>query len=311
MLFFRKKDDADETDREQRARNRQAQLDALTRGEIMPDALKRLKEGIATTDFSTAEFLLARDRGCESLGVVMGSAFYSARFGALYTRSWNQRSGELTDLSHALYEARRLALMRLRQEASALGAHGVIGVRLQFKTHDWSTHHIEFTAIGTAVRIAGFPDVAQPFTCDLSAQEFWQLYQAGYLPKELVLGVCAFYVACDYDTARIVRGGVWGQGGRNQEITQYAQGFNHTRRLAVERLDEDIRRAGGEGAVGMEIDYDFEEREYERNKVEYIDLVITFTAIGTAIVRYKAPPHHDAIRPLLCYDLASGKTTPL
>ena len=48
----------------------------------------------------------------------------------------------------------RQEMERLKQEAALLGAHGVIGVRLEVGGYDWAENALEFTAIGTAVLAA-------------------------------------------------------------------------------------------------------------------------------------------------------------
>ena len=233
---------------------------ALEQGKIPPHARHRLQQqrqqnqGFFTSDLTSNEHLLTREAGYEPLGLVMGTAFYKISFWG-YFNSYRTVTGELTNLSQAQLAARELAIDRLRQEAQLLGAHGVIGVRLQLGGYDWSAQTVEFTAIGTAIRIPGRPPDPRPFTSDLSGQEFWQLHQAGYYPRGLVLGICSYYVHTDWDTRNMMRGGFWGRGSsQNQEIASYTQGFQLARHLASQRLTADIRKHGGEGAVGMHID---------------------------------------------------------
>jgi uncharacterized protein YbjQ (UPF0145 family) len=58
---------------------------------------------------------------------------------------------ELPNFTQALYEARELAMTRMQDEAEALGASGIVGVRLEEKSHMWGSHTIEFLSLGTAV----------------------------------------------------------------------------------------------------------------------------------------------------------------
>jgi len=44
---------------------------------------------------------------------------------------------ELPNFTQALYEARELAMTRMQDEANELGATGIVGVRLEEKTHMW------------------------------------------------------------------------------------------------------------------------------------------------------------------------------
>ena len=58
---------------------------------------------------------------------------------------------ELPNFTQALYEARELAMTRMQDEAAQLKASGIVGVRLEEKSHQWGSHTIEFLALGTAV----------------------------------------------------------------------------------------------------------------------------------------------------------------
>ena len=71
-----------------------------------------------------------------------GSARPSARSG---------QNVELPNFTQALYEARELAMTRMQDEGNRLGATGIVGVRLEEKSHQWGSHTIEFLSLGTAV----------------------------------------------------------------------------------------------------------------------------------------------------------------
>ena len=42
-------------------------------------------------------------------------------------------------------------MTRMQDEATRLGANGIVGVRLEEKSHQWGSHTIEFLSLGTAV----------------------------------------------------------------------------------------------------------------------------------------------------------------
>ena len=44
---------------------------------------------------------------------------------------------ELPNFTQALYEARELAMTRMQDEANQLEASGIVGVRLEEKSHQW------------------------------------------------------------------------------------------------------------------------------------------------------------------------------
>src|SRR5664280_452008 len=109
--------------------------------------LAELEHGLFTSDLSVNEFLLIKEVGFHPLGFVMGSSIYHT---GIQTRKWGQ-SQELTKLTEAMYNARELAMTRMAEEALELGADGVVGVRLEEKSHQWGSHTIEFLSLGTAV----------------------------------------------------------------------------------------------------------------------------------------------------------------
>lgn len=81
-----------------------------------------------TSDLSVNEFLLVKEAGFDPLGLVMGSSIYQI---APNVPSQSAQEGcELVETTKALYHARELAMNRMEEEASALGADGIVGVRL-------------------------------------------------------------------------------------------------------------------------------------------------------------------------------------
>ncbi len=82
-----------------------------------------------TSDLSVNEFLLVREAGFEPLGLVMGSSIYQVALSLPHVAK-GQPGAEVTDMTRALYHARELAMTRMEEEADALGADGIIGVRL-------------------------------------------------------------------------------------------------------------------------------------------------------------------------------------
>ena len=105
----------------------------LSAAGVPHDALARLAElkpgkpgSIFTSDLSVNEFLLVREAGFRPLGLVLGSSIYHV---GLQFGRWGKNQ-ELDVLSQAMYHARELAMGRMEAEADALGADGIVGVRL-------------------------------------------------------------------------------------------------------------------------------------------------------------------------------------
>ena len=60
------------------------------------------------------------------------------------------RNVEMPNFTQALYDARELAMERMQNEADELQAGGIVGARINERSHGWGSHVIEFFAIGTA-----------------------------------------------------------------------------------------------------------------------------------------------------------------
>src|SRR2546421_2456559 len=264
MPFGKKSSPEDEQRKIQAQQDMETSLRSLEAGGLPIQAKRRLSEEVAaghplfTSDLSTNEFLLTRKLGYIPLSQVMGSSTYHV--GWQYTRnySWQTTEFELATLTQAHQNASKLALGRLEQEAALLKAHGVIGVRFIRRNYVWGSDLIEYTAIGTAIRLPNAPLFPRPFLSDLSGQEFWTLLQAGYLPVGIVMGYCSYCVSSGWVLNQVLRS--W----NNLEVVDYTQAIYTARHLAMSRLEAMARSFNGVGVVGVHIGFDRRENEYER-----------------------------------------------
>jgi uncharacterized protein YbjQ (UPF0145 family) len=238
------------------------------------------KAHLFTSDFTVNEFLLVKEAGFDPLGLVMGSSIYQI---APPLADAN-RSHELEGLTQALYESRDHAMTRMEEEAEALGADGIIGVRLEMNLHAFGPHIAEFVAIGTAIRHRRGEHYrnkkGRPFTSDLSGQEFWTLVRAGYRPVGFVMGNCAYYVAPDELNASA-------GSDRNQELTSYTHSLYDARELAIERLQAEAEDLDAAGIVDVTI----EEKQHSWRNVlnapgwgRFRGELLEFIVVGTAVV---------------------------
>src|ERR1700723_3506882 len=104
--------------------------------------------GVFTSDLSVSEYVLLGEAGFEPLGFVVGSSIYHV---GLQLGRWSQNQ-ELQVLSQAMYNARELAMARMRAESDHLGADGIVGVELRMQMYAWGQSVLEFVATGTAVK---------------------------------------------------------------------------------------------------------------------------------------------------------------
>jgi uncharacterized protein YbjQ (UPF0145 family) len=241
-----------------------------------------------TSDLSVSEFLLVKEVGFEPLGMVMGSSIYRIRPNVPMASAWSLDDwrGELGDLTQALYHSRELAMSRMEEEADALGADGIIGVRLKINLHAWGSDIAEFVAIGTAVRHAGggnFRNKAnRPFQSDLSGQDFWTLIKAGYRPVGMVMGNCAYFVPPSF--VNVVTGS-----SRSTELAEYTHALYDARELAIERLQAEAEDVGATGIVAVtvqELQHSWRGQFGSPLAGQFQGEIIEFFSVGTAIVPY-------------------------
>ncbi len=242
---------------------------------VPDDARGRLaqnKAGLFTSDLSVKEFLLVKQAGFDPLGMVVGSSIYHIGY---QQSNWSQNQ-EMAVLTQAMYHARELAMTRMEEEADALGADGVVGVRLDIGRYEWGADLAEFIAIGTAVKHQGGElhraPSGRPFTSDLTGQDFWTLLASGYRPVGMTMGSCVYHVA--HQGLR----GFLKSAGRNVEMTNYTQALYDARELAMERMQAEAQAAQAEGIVGVQLT----ERSHG-----WGSHVIEFFAVGTAVIPTK------------------------
>ncbi|GAA2807347.1 heavy metal-binding domain-containing protein [Kitasatospora sp. CM 4170] len=248
--------------------------------DLPQDAMRRLaqlqpgeKGSLFTSDLTVNEFLLVREAGFRPLGLVLGSSVYHV---GIQLGRWSKNQ-ELTKLSQAMYHARELAMSRMEAEASALGADGIVGVRLDIEFKEFGQDIAEFIAVGTAVKADGADpgtggtwrnNKGKPFTSDLSGQDFWTLIRAGYAPLDLVMGSCVYHVAHQRFTQAL------GNAGRNVEIEVFTQALYDARELAMSRMQAEGKALEAEGIVAVRL---------QQHSHTWGSHTTEFFALGTAV----------------------------
>ncbi len=240
------------------------------------------KQNLFSSDLSVSEFLLLEELGYEPLGLAMGTSVYHLGFQAA---RWKE-SLELTVLTQAMYNARHLAMNRMIEEARYLGADGIVGMRLDIGGENLGLESSlsEFIAVGTAVRLKGAERQAggTPFTSDLSGQDLYKLHRAGYRPVSLLIGSCVYHIAHQgfLQSMRTLA--------QNTEMENYTQGLYHARELAMGRMQEEAKRTGATGIVGVKV---------SENSRNWDNHVFEFLAVGTGVRKAEgtAPELHTSL----------------
>ena len=233
-----------------------------------------------------SDFALARLQGVEPIAQVMGSSVYHVGWQRSPGSSWSAQSGtqELTVVSHAWNEARRLAFDRLRQETVLAGGQAVVGLKLQIGSHDWLAGAIEYVLSGTAVRD---PELGEGETVltNLSFRDYRQLRAAGYRPTGLHGSSGVFYVVSSWNQQMAQSG--WGSW-TNQELPEFTQGLYDARELVLERVTQEASQVGASGLIGVSINYSIHEVEVDRRGSSRTDLMVSMHVLGTAIAEHAA-----------------------
>jgi uncharacterized protein YbjQ (UPF0145 family) len=274
------------------------------------------RSGTWGSALSSDEFAAIRSVGFDSVGQVLGAAVYNVGYTGGYNcpggwggygYTWTPARAPGTQVSsrggygsfgplvQTMYEARRTAIGRMIAECAELGGHGVVGVQLSIGS--FPAGGLEFKAIGTAVRAPGAPPLLEPFTSDLSGQDFAKLVMRGWMPAGLVLGISIGARHDDWLTVGQTR---WGSG--NAEVTGYTELVNDARHDARTQLKADVKRIGAQGVVVAEMQFRVRERECPAQEGRR-DHIVEAINIGTAIVRFHDHSERNGPSPLAIMSL--------
>jgi Putative heavy-metal-binding len=156
---------------------RQAEIQrALQAGEV-PNPIRQRLGGARngslpwTATLTPAELLLARSHGLKPIAAVSATCWMH------YGWSWT--------LGHS--QGWQAALRRLKDEAYVAGANAVLDVKMRtlpVKTED----SMDFSLVGTAVRVEGLPPSDDPIVATVPALEFVRLLEADVVPTGIAIG---------------------------------------------------------------------------------------------------------------------------
>ncbi len=244
-------------------------------------------EAIASASLSTDEVVALAQVGYEPVAVISASAV--ARLGNFGQWSLHPtRNYEVPYLTRLLNDSRTKTVLDLRHRCEELGAHGVVGARINLEGVE-QEGVATFVATGTAIRRVDerAPDPRQPqkrqgrwarlrhrtpddqaFTCTLSGQDFHLLLRAGGYPMAFVVGTSAYHFGW-----RSL--GRWARSqGRCVELGALTESLYGAREEAIDRLQMDARELRAVGVIDT--------RVLELPAV-WGRHVIEFVAYGTAI----------------------------
>lgn len=230
-----------------------------------------------------AELLLARSHGIKPIATVSGTCWYQ------YGRSWTE--------GHAA--GWRAALQRLKAEAIACGANAVLDVKMRTVPSDLGGS-MDYTLLGTAVRMEGLPASPDPVVATVPALEFVRLLEMGIVPVGLAVGARFDWLTDMYNQNY---GGNYSW--TNQRLPQISNFWEMIRRQAHVELRADAARQGTGVLAHTQFGQLFKQ-EVDKQPTRYLGRHIV---IGTVVDsrRGDGVPHHirtvvdmrDALSPLL------------
>ncbi|WP_425613811.1 heavy metal-binding domain-containing protein [Anatilimnocola sp. NA78] len=193
------------------------------------------------TGLSGNELYCLAQKGWAPGGIVVGNSVQSLGFvGSLSSSFKTLSGGEIENLTQLITEGRHAALARMEQEAKAKQAGGITGVMSDLKQIGGMQ---EFIAVGSAVEStrSNLPF----FTSACTGQDLYCQLDAGYEPRHFVMGNIAYAMG----VGRGIMGALRGMAGG--EVKEYSQMYNHTRHLALQRLEQEAAACGANAVVDI------------------------------------------------------------
>lgn len=191
--------------------------------------------------FSGNELFCLAEKGFAPGSIVVGNSVQSLGFvGGLSSGLKTIAGGEIANLTRLITEGRHAAIDRLEKEAQTHGAHGVTGVTSDLKTLGGLR---EFIAIGSAVK--GIDHAGPFFTTACTGQDFYCQLDAGYEPRHFVMGNVAYALGVSRGFMGFLKGFAGG------EVKQFSDMINHTRHLALERIEKEALDRGANAVVDI------------------------------------------------------------
>jgi uncharacterized protein YbjQ (UPF0145 family) len=188
-----------------------------------------------------------------------------------------RRSGGFFGLApylDAIDSAWATAMSRMEAEAQALGADGIVDVRLSESRLGPNTR--EFVVLGTAVRSIGITHVNRPFTTTLNGSDTAKLLAAGSTPIALMVATAAGIRHDDWSTRQ--SRSYWAG---NVEVHGYSELVAATRGDCRDEIEAKARAVGADGViVSGPMAIEFHEIEVGEGHTDHVG---TARLVGTAI----------------------------
>jgi uncharacterized protein YbjQ (UPF0145 family) len=194
------------------------------------------------TGLSGNEIYCLAQKGYDPGNIVVGNSVHSLGLIRGITSGLKTISGgEIESITQLIVDGRHAAINRLEQEAKHEGDRGLTGVVSELRK---LSGLMEFLAIGSSVKTPGGSGAFFSTAC--SGQDLFCQVDAGYEPRHFVIGNVAYALGL----ARGISGGLK-MFARRGEVKEFSDMYNHTRHLALERLEAEAAERGCNAVVDI------------------------------------------------------------
>jgi hypothetical protein len=268
---------------EQESLRRQADiLMSLRGGRVPTGTLQRLTDVAAGTKpwmatLTPAELMIVRSHGLRPIAAVAATCWLH------YGWSWTE--------GHA--QGWEAALQRLAQEARACGANAVLDVKMRTIPVQME-ESMDFTLVGTAVRVEGLPASNDPIIATVPALEFVKLLEADVVPTGIAIGAHYEWLS---DWRGMADMNTW----YNQESWQLSNLWELVRQRAHAQLRESARPRGN----GVLAHLNFSQM-FERERNEMKEYLARHIVIATTVDARRGQPFPHEIK--MVVDMKDGAT---
>jgi len=283
--LFKKNPEAKAAEQESQRRQMDILMN-LRAGRVPSGALERLQGAASGTKpwmatLSPAELMIARSHGLKPIAAVSATCWLH------YGWSWT--------LGHA--QGWDTALDRLAQEARACGANAVLDVKM--RTIPLGVENsMDFTLIGTAVKVEGLPASSDPIIATVPALEFVKLLEADVVPTGIAIGAHYEWLSDWRNSANQAWMG-------NSESRQLSSLWETVRERAHAQLRESARPRGNGVLAHLNFSQMFE-RETEVNDRKITEYLARHIVIATTVDARRGTPLPHEFK--MVVDMHAGKT---
>ena len=195
------------------------------------------------TGLSGNELYCLAQKGWTPGDIVVGNSVYSLGLVRSLTSGLKTLAGgEVEGITQLINDGRHAAINRLEEEARSHGAQGLTGVTSELRSIGGL---MEFLAIGSSIKST--THTGPFFTTACSGQELYCQIDAGYEPRHFVIGNVAYALGI----GRGLMGSIRLISTRG-EVKEFSNLYNHTRHLALERIEREAIERGCNAVVDIE-----------------------------------------------------------